>query len=225
MRYDKVVSYGIRRCEFDHYLLQRSGAHLRLGEPLQSLRARRRPLDSQRRDQRVARDRRRRALLSGRALPRRAARQGRARDLRTGDRVRDERRAGRQCAVQPDQPELYFCDDLKGYGWCFRKGNFLNVGLGREGNHRLTEQVQSFGRWLRIAGQNSCRSAARFKGHAYLLYSHASAPVVGDGVLLIGDAAGLAYPQSGEGIRPAIESGLMAAQSSLARAATTASND
>jgi flavin-dependent dehydrogenase len=32
-----------------------------------------------------------------------------------------------------------------------------------------------------------------------------------DGVLLVGDAAGLAYPQSGEGIRPAIESGLIAA--------------
>jgi flavin-dependent dehydrogenase len=31
-------------------------------------------------------------------------------------------------------------------------------------------------------------------------------------VLLIGDAAGLAYPRSGEGIRPAIESALMAAE-------------
>jgi flavin-dependent dehydrogenase len=30
-------------------------------------------------------------------------------------------------------------------------------------------------------------------------------------VVLIGDAAGLAYAQSGEGIRPAIESGLLAA--------------
>ena len=30
-------------------------------------------------------------------------------------------------------------------------------------------------------------------------------------MLLAGDAAGLAYPQSGEGIRPAIESGLLAA--------------
>jgi flavin-dependent dehydrogenase len=29
-------------------------------------------------------------------------------------------------------------------------------------------------------------------------------------VLLIGDAAGLAYPESGEGIRPAVESGLIA---------------
>ena len=35
-------------------------------------------------------------------------------------------------------------------------------------------------------------------------------------VLLIGDAAGLAYKQSGEGIRPAIESGLLAAQAILA---------
>jgi 2-polyprenyl-6-methoxyphenol hydroxylase-like FAD-dependent oxidoreductase len=34
---------------------------------------------------------------------------------------------------------------------------------------------------------------------------------VDDAVMLVGDAAGLAYPQSGEGIRPAIESGLMAA--------------
>jgi 2-polyprenyl-6-methoxyphenol hydroxylase-like FAD-dependent oxidoreductase len=34
---------------------------------------------------------------------------------------------------------------------------------------------------------------------------------IDDGMLLIGDAAGLAYPQSGEGIRPAVESALMAA--------------
>jgi flavin-dependent dehydrogenase len=34
-------------------------------------------------------------------------------------------------------------------------------------------------------------------------------------VLLVGDAAGLAYPQSGEGIRPAIESGLLAAATIL----------
>jgi flavin-dependent dehydrogenase len=36
--------------------------------------------------------------------------------------------------------------------------------------------------------------------------------VIGEGVLIIGDAAGLAYTQSGEGIRPAIESGLLAAK-------------
>ena len=38
-------------------------------------------------------------------------------------------------------------------------------------------------------------------------YASTHRRVVDDGVLLVGDAAGLAYPQSGEGIRPAIESG------------------
>src|SRR5207253_4041537 len=33
----KTVSYAIRRCEFDNYLLRRSGAGLDLGRPIQSL--------------------------------------------------------------------------------------------------------------------------------------------------------------------------------------------
>jgi len=35
--YDRPVSFGIRRCEFDHYLLQRSEARLTLGTRLLSL--------------------------------------------------------------------------------------------------------------------------------------------------------------------------------------------
>src|SRR5207237_1211702 len=37
-RYRRPVSFGIRRCEFDHYLLQRSGARLRLSTPIHSIR-------------------------------------------------------------------------------------------------------------------------------------------------------------------------------------------
>src|SRR5712691_3613491 len=37
-RYTEPVSFGIRRCEFDHYLLRRSGARLRCGESLSDLR-------------------------------------------------------------------------------------------------------------------------------------------------------------------------------------------
>ena len=51
----------------------------------------------------------------------------------------------------------------------------------------------------------------KFNGHAYLLYPHAARELVGDNLLLVGDAAGLAYAKSGEGIRPAVESGLLAA--------------
>jgi flavin-dependent dehydrogenase len=32
---------------------------------------------------------------------------------------------------EPQVPELFFCGDLQGYGWCVRKGDYLNVGLGR----------------------------------------------------------------------------------------------
>src|SRR5580658_7740253 len=116
------------------------------------------------------------------------------------------------CCVRADTPELYFCADLKGYGWCFRKQNYLNIGLGRMDQHRLSEHVAAFVQFLKSAGQISFDVPAALLGHAYLLYGVSERKVFDDGVLLIGDAAGLAYKQSGEGIRPAIESGLLAAQ-------------
>ena len=76
--------------------------------------------------------------------------------------------------------------------------------------------MHAFSSWLQSQGKVPADAPSRFKGHAYLLYSHAQRPLVGDGVLIIGDAAGLAYSESGEGIRPAIESGLMAAANVLA---------
>jgi hypothetical protein len=36
--YDRPASFGIRRCEFDHYLLQRAGARVRLGARITSIR-------------------------------------------------------------------------------------------------------------------------------------------------------------------------------------------
>src|SRR5262245_18062142 len=36
--YDHIVSYGIRRCEFDHYLLHRSGARRRDGDAVTDIR-------------------------------------------------------------------------------------------------------------------------------------------------------------------------------------------
>jgi len=114
--------------------------------------------------------------------------------------------------VNPEQPELYFCPDLKGYGWCFRKETTLNVGLGRQDRRRLTEHLQRFVQALVSEGHLPADLPTAWHGHAYLLNGSSPRAVAGDGVLLIGDAAGLAYPQSGEGIRPAIESGLLAAR-------------
>jgi flavin-dependent dehydrogenase len=118
--------------------------------------------------------------------------------------------------VQGDRPELYFCRDLKGYGWCFRKGDRLNVGLGRLDPQGLAAHVAAFREFLLAGRRVPSDLPARWKGHAYLLYEARRPRVTGDGVLLVGDAAGLAYPASGEGIRPAVESGLMAAEVALA---------
>lgn len=116
-------------------------------------------------------------------------------------------------AVAADRPELYFCKDLRGYGWCFRKREFLNIGLGRTDQHDLSQQVDGFCHFLIQAGRVRCNLPTRFHGHAYRLYgSHQHGFPSADGALLIGDSAGLAYPQSGEGIGPAVESGLLAAE-------------
>lgn len=214
--YDKIVSYGIRRCEFDHYLLERSGARLRLGEAWKSM--------ERRGDRWLVNGEISAPLVIGagghfcpvaRFLGAHLGKEERAISAQEIEFELNESQAA-QCSVTGERPELYFCDDLKGYGWCFRKGNFLNVGLGREGNHRLAEHVQTFARSLAAQGRIPGDLPGKFKGHAYLLYAHGNRPVIADGVMIIGDAAGLAYTQSGEGIRPAIESGLMAAANALA---------
>jgi flavin-dependent dehydrogenase len=114
--------------------------------------------------------------------------------------------------VRGEVPELYFCEDLAGYGWCFRKGDYLNIGLGRLNSSGVSSHVQAFCRWLSERGKVRCSLPERFHGHAYRIYERIRPKLVDEGVLFIGDAAGLAYPQSGEGIRPAVESGLMAAE-------------
>lgn len=230
-RYDEPVSYGIRRCEFDHYLLQRSGVPTRLGQPIRSLE----PTT---------------AIGSPKPTPWRRSDDGEAVGL--GWMINNELTAnlligagGHFCpvarllgnrreeaasvvtaqeiefplepnnlsktTVQPDTPELFFCRDLQGYGWCFRKGNYLNIGLGRVAADRLARHVAEFRDFLRQRGKVTCDIPAKFHGHAYQLYEHIVPKLVGDGVLLVGDSAGLAYPQSGEGIRPAVESALMGA--------------
>jgi 2-polyprenyl-6-methoxyphenol hydroxylase-like FAD-dependent oxidoreductase len=72
--------------------------------------------------------------------------------------------------------------------------------------------VAAFVAALKRAGRIPRDYPEQLAGHAYLLHGWSRRPVVAAGALLVGDAAGLAYPQSGEGIRPAVESGLLAGQ-------------
>jgi geranylgeranyl reductase family protein len=208
---DEPVSYGIRRFEFDHYLLNRVTCDKALDMPVKSI--------TRDGDNWLINDHWRTPLLVGAGGhfcpvaswlgdgPGGHETIVAAREVEfemTPDQVRN-------CHAEGDRPELWFCRDLKGYAWVFRKGNFLNIGLGREDNHKLKEHLHQFVDDMKQQGRIPSDLPGRFKGHAYLLYAHAQRPLVDDGVLLIGDAAGLAYTQSGEGIRPAIESALMAA--------------
>jgi flavin-dependent dehydrogenase len=211
VRYAQPVSYGIRRCEFDHYLLVRSGAAQRLGEPLRRLER-----DG---DTWVANATVRAPLLIGAGGHFCPVAQRLGAVLGHGEPIVAAQEAefrltppqARTCTVAADLPEIYFTRDLKGYGWVFRKGDYLNVGLGRQGNEQLTAHVAEFVSWLAARGKVPAALGARLGGHPYLLYTQAPRPLLGDRALLIGDAAGLAYAKSGEGIRPAIESGLLAA--------------
>jgi geranylgeranyl reductase family protein len=214
--YGRTVSYGIRRCEFDHYLLQHSQARVASGEALESIER----VDGRWRiNQRIETP-----LLIGAGGHFCPVARYLGADLGSTERVVAAKeiefgmtvQQQRACRTEAQQPELYFCRDLKGYGWVFRKGDYLNVGLGREDNHKLAEQIEDFLAFLKREQRIPDDIPGRFKGHAYLLQGHGERKRIDDGVLLVGDAAGLACPQSGEGIRPAVESGLLAAAAIIA---------
>jgi geranylgeranyl reductase family protein len=217
-QYGRAVSFGIRRCEFDDYLLRRSGARLRLGEAFSSMAregggwlvngAIRTPLV---------------IGAGGHFCPVARTLRGENRGSETiiaAQEIEFRLPAGERggCRIAQDVVQIYFCPDLKGYGWCFAKGEYLNVGLGREDSHGLAAHVEQFRHWLQQSGAIPRDLPGKFNGHAYLLYPESRRNPVDEGVMLIGDAAGLAYPRSGEGIRPAVESALMAAEVILAAA-------
>jgi len=204
------VSYAIRRVEFDDYLLRRCGAELRLGEAF----------DGMRREggRWIVNDAIRANLVVGagghfcpvaRAIGATGAHETAVAAQEIEFEMSAEQRAA--CRTEAATPELFFTPDLKGYGWVLRKGNHLNIGLGREDKHGLAGHVRRFCAYLADSGRIPRDLPGKFKGHAYLLYDHAGRKLVDDGVILVGDAAGLAYTQSGEGIRPAVESALLAA--------------
>jgi geranylgeranyl reductase family protein len=212
VRYDAPASYGIRRCEFDHYLLLRAKVRVAPAEAVKSM--------VRDKGSWLVNDRIRTPLVvgaGGNFCP--VARMlegetGSSQPIVVAQELefRVEGRERDACGIEQDVAQLYFCPDLKGYGWCVAKGDYLNVGLGREDTHRLSEHVDQFRGWLEQRDGIPHDLPGRFSGHAYVLYPESRRKQYDDAVILIGDAAGLAYARSGEGIRPAVESALMAAE-------------
>ena len=211
-RYPGTISYAIRRYEFDNYLLRRACATVIDGTPLTSLE--------------------RRGLVwvangeietpvvvgaGGHFCPvARHLRGGRDDAQPVVAKEAEFKIEGDATDVDGYTPELFFCRDLEGYGWCVRKGEYLNIGIGRRDHGDLNEHVEKFMEFLERTRKTRRASEVRWRGHAYLAWGTGPRPLVGDGLLVAGDAAGLAYPESGEGIKPAVESGRLAAETLLA---------
>ena len=209
--YPQTVSYAIRRCEFDDYLLRRADVPVEQMNVTSIERAA---------DGWIVNDAIQARVLigaGGHFCPvSRHLRGGRDTAQPVVAKEAEFQLDGRTTTVSERVPELFFCRDLEGYAWVVRKGEYLNVGIGRRDKGDFGDHLDGFARFLEQTGTVSDASTLKFHGHAYLAEGTGPRPIVDDGVLLIGDAVGLAYPESGEGIKPAIESGKLAAETLIA---------
>jgi menaquinone-9 beta-reductase len=208
MRIDfgRVVSYGIRRCEFDHYLLERCGAEVHQGVRIESV-------ERQSGQWSVNGGAFAAPVLvgaGGHSCP--VARWLGARVPLEPAVLAQEAEWRFHALTDPAEPELMFFPDRSGYAWCFQKQGFANIGFGRMGRGRLEPFRAASLAWLRSHAALDGGGPPCWHGHAYLTADASPRRIASEeGALLTGDAAGLADAHSGEGIRPAVESGLMAA--------------
>ena len=204
VHFNDVVSYAIRRCEFDHYLLARSRADVHEGIRVESI--------EQNGSYWVLNGDFRSPILvgaGGHFCP--VARKLGARTA--GEQPVIAQEIEWPCVSQgdPAEPRLLFFPDRSGYAWCLQKQGFVNAGLGRLGPGSLAPYRSCFTSWLR-SSRTLPSEPPPLHGHAYLTADRSRRRVSDDGVLLVGDSAGLADPRSGEGIRQAVESALLAAE-------------
>jgi flavin-dependent dehydrogenase len=209
--YSRVVSYGILRREFDQFLLRRAAVRLLDGTPVETLRRTGSAW--------VINDMIETPVLigaGGHFCPVARHMRGRADTAQPIVAKEAEFLNLRHSDAVFHAPSLFFCRDLEGYGWCVPKGNYVNVGIGRRTHSDFNTHVRDFIAFLKTRGIEADSDDIRWHGHAYFAAGAGQRPLIGSGVLLVGDAAGLAYPESGEGIRPSIESGLVAAGTLIA---------
>ncbi len=211
--------YFIRRIEFDDYLLQRSGAELRLGQRVTKFER-----DGQ--DWIIEGKLRARYLVGAagthcpiaRSFPERGGALIAAQEKEfqsTAEGVARTRPGG------DGECELLLHRDLGGYSWLAPKGDWLNVGSGTFRTKELLGAWAQARAHYQQAGRIPAESSAeldKVKGHSYYLFPASGlATVERDNAFVIGDALGLAHPATGEGIHPAIVSGQLCAEAILAR--------
>lgn len=219
-RWRRPASYGIIRREFDHYLLERAaaaGADVRWGTRVTSVTV---GVDAVRVETERGRFEAPVVIGAGghrcpvaRALGAISEREEIVVAQESETRLSPEERACLEAVMAA--PEIYVERDLRGYGWYFPKGDFINIGVGCTGGDdgSLPRRREALVHALRGSGRlPEGLGIEPFKGHAYVVRRQAPRRLVGEGFCLVGDAAGLARDLSGEGIGPAIRSGRLAAE-------------
>ena len=216
--WDHTVSYGIIRSEFDHYLVRRAaaaGAIVRDGTTIGTPQKTGTAWTVQTKKETLHAP-----LLIGagghrcpvaRALAEISPEEAIVLARESETHITNETLRG--ITAHPGTPELFLEEDLNGYGWSFTKGNFLNIGIGCVSNGRdLNQRCANMLKRLRAEGRLPADlPRSSFQGHAYAVRLRRPRRTSGPGWMILGDAAGLARPFSGEGIGPAIESGRFAA--------------
>ena len=108
-----------------------------------------------------------------------------------------------------DSIHLHFPFNLNGYAWCFPKGDHLSAGI-----YTRSPQIPNWREWLHLYLANlelsDCLDRQKIRGHTIPIADKRSVFHKGN-VIVVGDAAGVADPFTGEGISWAIYTGRLAA--------------
>lgn len=209
----------IRRYELDEFLLQRSGAELKLGISVKQI-------DRDADGIWSAGGVRGRILVGAGGTHCPVARMlapnrpNRAVGVQELELPCDPASVARTRLGKNGEPELVLFDDVGGYGWNVPKYDWINIGCG------TLDATLARGAWrtthdhLRAAGHVPAEvepQLEQMKGHSYYLFEpvHLDAAYK-DGALIAGDSLGLAHPITAEGILPAVASGRRAAEAILA---------
>ncbi len=114
----------------------------------------------------------------------------------------------------------FFQDSLPGYAWYVPKaGGFVNVGIGGAAQTLKKDHDSLRRHWEGLTAKLEREGLVRGHpyapaGHAYYLRARKLTPRAGN-ALLAGDSLGLATLDMGEGIGPAVRSGILAAKAIL----------
>lgn len=223
--FGETASYGIIRSQFDNFLFQRAraaGAEMRDGVRVKSVD---RDADGVSVTTVAGETYRGKLLIgaggSGCPVSRKWGERQANEDIILACEVEVEIGAEKLKQLTPHygSTELFAEHDYYGYGWYVTKGDFVNIGVGRfkkatenfnADKQRFWEMIRSLGRIDGIEDQ-----LPDLSGHSYKLYDETPRRLAGDRFMLIGDAGGFATRWAGEGIKPAIQTAIFAAETAV----------